>query len=208
MYYGISDSELVKMVLCGNTGNFIWLVRRHQKDISSLLIKRFSHSLVEFLARKIFIDAFCELESFRKNELFSEWLLVIALRCCHRYRCKIYTPSKEVLVLKPFEQNCLESITSIKCFSDLILSSGANDLRNKILGKLSPEDQLLIEGIFFENYSIKTMARILNCSRLTLRLKAANAKRNMRKIISKSFALNSINNEFNTVKGHVKYEQY
>lgn len=56
------------MVLCGNTKCFISLVKRHQKGILSLLINPFPHSLVEPLARKIFIYAFCKLESFRNNE--------------------------------------------------------------------------------------------------------------------------------------------
>ena len=200
MYYGVSDLELVKMVLSGNTGNFIWLVRRYQSLVITLLNKRFSRDLIEKLAQEIFINAFQELESFNKNEKFSEWLLVIALRCCHEYRCKIYTPEEKVLALEAIEQSCLESIINTKYFSNLRLSNGVSDLRNKILDQLSPEDLLLIEAIYFENYSIKTMARVLKCNRLTLRLKAGNARRKMRKIISRSFADSNINNEFNTVR--------
>jgi len=200
MYYGVNDSELVKMVLCGNTGNFIWLVRRHQSPVITLLNKRFSRDAVEKLAQEIFTDAFQELENFDKNDNFSDWLLVIALRRCHKYRRELYVSRKGSLSLEAVEQNCLKSIVSAKCFSDFKLSTGVSDLRDKISSQLSPEEQLLIECIYFENYSIKTMARVLKCSRLMLRLKAGNAKRKMRKIISELLASNSITNEFNTVR--------
>ncbi len=200
MYYSASNSELVEMVLAGNTKSFIYLVERHQESILSLLNKRFPHNVVEMLAHEIFVDAFCELESFRKNELFAEWLLVIALRRCHNYRCEIYTPRKEDLVLETAEQNCLELITSIKCFSDFRFSDGVNNLRDKVLGQLPPEDQLLIEVIYFENYPVKILARVLQCNRLMIKFKAGSAKRKMRKVIAELFASNSINNEFNTVR--------
>ena len=200
MYYGISDLELVKMVLSGNTSNFIWLVRRYQAMVITLLNKRFSRDVIEELAQEVFIDAFQELESFNKNEKFSKWLLVITLRRCHKYRCKIYIPEVRKSTLEAVEQQCLKSIISTEYFSDLSFSNGVSDLRSKILNQLSPEDQLLIEGIYFENYSIKTMARVLKCNRLTLRLKAANARRKMRKIISESFVSGNISNEFNTVR--------
>ena len=200
MYYGVSDLELVKMVLSGNTGNFIWLVRRYQAMVITLLNKRFSRDIIEELAQEVFIDAFQELESFNKNESFPEWLLVITLRRCHKYRCKIYTPKENKVTLEAVEHKCLETIVNTEYFSDLSFSNGVNDLRNKILNQLSPEDQLLIEGIYFENYSIKTMARVLKCNRLTLKLKTANARRKMRKIISESFASGNISNEFNAVR--------
>ena len=200
MYYSASNSELVEMVLAGNTKSFIYLVERHQESILSLLNKRFPHNVVEMLAHEIFVDAFCELESFHKNELFVEWLLVIALRRCHNYRCKIYTPRKEDLVLETAEQNCLELITSIKCFSDFRFSDGVSDLRDKVLGQLSPEDQLLIEGVYFENYQVKTMASVLQCSRLMLRLKAWNARRRMRTLMAELFVSNCMHNELNTVR--------
>lgn len=200
MYHSASNSELVEMVLAGNTKSFTCLVKRHQEAILSLLSRRFPHNVVEGLAREIFVDAFCELESFRKNELFAEWLLVIALRRCHNYRCEIYTPRKETLTLETSGQNCLKSITNTKCFSDFRFSDGVGDLRDKVLGQLTPEDQLLVECLYFENYPVKTMARVLQCNRLMIRLKAGSAKRKMRKVMAELFVSSRMNNEFNTAR--------
>ena len=192
---GISDSVLVQMVLEGNTKSFIWLVKRYQAKVFSLLHRRFPHDVGEGLAREIFVDAFRGLETFRDDEPFSEWLLVIALRRCHWYRCEIYAPAKEDLVLEAVEQRCLNSLLDGACSPDFKFSDGVSDLRDKVLRQLSPEEHLLIEGIYFEKYSVKTISRVLQCGYLILRFKAWIARRKMRKVISGLLENTKLNRE-------------
>jgi DNA-directed RNA polymerase specialized sigma24 family protein len=206
MHHNITDRELVEMVIAGNSSSYEWLVERYQDSVIAVLVKRFSRDVAEKLIKKIFIDAFGKLEDIGEKETFSDWLLIIVLQHCHKYRLKENSGKKEDLNISKNERESIKSVINARFSSDFSFSGGIIDLREKVFRQLSPEEQLLIEGIYFEGFSTYTMARVLYCSRLIVNLKAWMARYKMRRIMAELVDFDDVKEESN-IKGILEYEQ-
>jgi RNA polymerase sigma-70 factor, ECF subfamily len=75
----LSDEEIVKRVLIGNTEAFDTLVVRYQDKVYSLLVRMSgSEEAAEDLAQETFLKAYRALASFRQGSAFYTWLFRIA----------------------------------------------------------------------------------------------------------------------------------
>lgn len=75
----LSDEEIVKRVLLGNTEAFDTLVLRYQDKVYNLLVRMSgSEAAAEDLAQETFLKAYRALASFRQGSAFYTWLFRIA----------------------------------------------------------------------------------------------------------------------------------
>jgi len=77
----VSDSELIRSVLSGNTRLYAALLNRYQHMVFTLAMRMLSHrELAEETTQDIFVKAYRSLGSFRGDSKFSTWLYRIAYR--------------------------------------------------------------------------------------------------------------------------------
>jgi RNA polymerase sigma-70 factor (ECF subfamily) len=76
---GMSDDQLIRLVLEGQTQAFEEIVRRYQQDVkdvvSGLLYRR---QETEEIVQQVFVNAFVNLSTFQEGRDFSGWICTIA----------------------------------------------------------------------------------------------------------------------------------
>lgn len=82
----IADDLLVDRILAGELELFRFLVDRHKNLVFAMIMRQISsRETAEELSHEVFVKAYKNLKSFRKEAKFSSWLVRIALNHCSSY---------------------------------------------------------------------------------------------------------------------------
>ena len=80
------EAEVIRRVCAGHKEEFSVLVKQHQNQIFSLILRQVqNHTVAEELAQETFVKAYTALKSFKGKSSFSTWLTRIALNVTHSY---------------------------------------------------------------------------------------------------------------------------
>jgi RNA polymerase sigma-70 factor (ECF subfamily) len=83
----VSDAELVRLTLRGQSEAFHQLTERYYRPVGGFILKRVQRpDLVEDLVQETFLEAFRALKDGRKPEHFSSWLFGIAHNRCGKWQ--------------------------------------------------------------------------------------------------------------------------
>ncbi len=160
------DSNLVRLVLEGNTESFVEIVRRYQNAVFSLAYQRtLNRADAEDVAQEAFLRAYRDLRKLRKTELFGRWLYGIALNVC-RERVRARRP-----------EVTLEAIAEP-------IARPEDRLRGDLLamvGSLPDKYRLPITMHFVDGLGHREISKILNLRESTVRSRVHRAKVMLRK---------------------------
>ncbi|MGN6385777.1 MAG: RNA polymerase sigma factor, partial [Verrucomicrobiota bacterium] len=82
----ISDADLIKAVLAGDSASFEPLVVKYQPRIFATVRKYARReSEVEDIVQEIFLKAFSKLSTFRGESPFEHWLMKLSVRTCYDF---------------------------------------------------------------------------------------------------------------------------
>ena len=183
----IDDNEVITRVLKGEVNVYELLMNKYQSTVLSILKKRLPLEQIEEVAQIVFIKAYQSLPTYKRESPFKNWLSSIAVRSCYdfwrtRYKKKeislnsISEGEKEWLDKAILEQ-------SIAVLAKKGQESEAKALLNWALGKLSPEDRMVLELIYLEGLSHKEASGLLGWSVTNVKVRSFRSRRKLQKLL-------------------------
>src|SRR4029078_10334980 len=82
----LSDADLIKAVLAGDTSSFEPLILKYQPRVFATA-RRYARreSEIEDIVQEVFLKAFQKLKTFRGDAPFEHWLMRLAVRTCYDF---------------------------------------------------------------------------------------------------------------------------
>lgn len=183
----MDDHVIIKEILNGDINQFELLIDNYRRKIFSIVHKRIPERDHELVAQDIFIKAFRSLSTFNPAKPFENWLASIAVRTCYDYwRSHYRTKQIETVTLGTKHEEWLKEVCnahSIEQFNSEKEKREILEIFDIVMQKLSPEDRLLVDLVYFENWKLKNAAEILNWTLEKTKVRAMRARKKLRKEI-------------------------
>ena len=174
------DYSLVSAVVSGDDESFTELVRRYKRRVF-LTVARYARSEDELddICQEIFIKAYHGIGSFRGDAPFEHWLSRIAVNTCYDLLRRRQRAAEEV----PLEtvEHSLRAADSADISGDRAWES----LRHAI-GRLRPEDGLVITLVNIEERSVREVAGLTGWSEAKVKVRAFRARKELKKILEEN----------------------
>lgn len=146
-------------------------------------------AVVEEAAQEVFLKAFTQLDSFEGRGSFEGWLTRIATNTSlNMIRSSKRRPELTISELSDDENNWLEDKLTVDASdrhrsaeTDLI----AADLADRVMGVLSPEDQMALMMIDGEEASVREVAEATGWSESKVKVRAFRARKRVREAMEK-----------------------
>ncbi len=182
----LQDYELVKKALEGDEKAFARLLNRYKDTIYFMLLKMLNNrSDAEDLTLEAFGKAFKNLHQYSPTYAFSTWLFKIASNNCIDFLRK----KKGILVSleNDSEQTDLGETTKLKS-KDLdpeekLIRKQKAILLHKVVRRLKPHYQTLVELRYFREFSYEEIAKELNLPLGTVKAQLFRARQMLFKLI-------------------------
>ena len=183
----LSDAEVIQRVLDGDADFFEHLLNRHRGRVFGIVSRHVPPSEIEEVAHEVFIRAFKSLATFRNESNFQNWLSSIAVRTCHDFWRSRYR-SKETAIsgLSQPHQKWLEHVIaeeSSTSFADGVNRKEAGEILKWALEQLQGKDRIILELLYFQEYSIKETANMLGYTQATVKVRSFRSRQKLKKIL-------------------------
>jgi RNA polymerase sigma-70 factor (ECF subfamily) len=189
------DEEVIRRVLDGDVDSFEHLLNRHRGRVFGIVSRHVPPSEIEEVAHEVFIRAFKSLGTFRHESNFQHWLSAIAVRTCHDFWRSRYR-SREISIsgLSQPHQKWLEHVIaeeSSTSFADEVNRKEAGEVLRWALDQLPGKDKVILELLYFQEYSIKETAKLLGYTQSTVKVRSYRSRQKLQKILRDATAPNS-----------------
>jgi RNA polymerase sigma-70 factor (ECF subfamily) len=159
MVLDANDREVIEACQRGDYDAFRLLFETHRDRVYSIAL-RYSGDAAEAMdiAQETFLKLLSSIQEFRGDASFESWLYRIVVNRCldHQRRGR---------KLMPFIGDLLDAAES--ALSKLLRAEVENDVQS-IVGKLPPEQRIVVVLRYTEGLSYEEIAEILNCSKGTV----------------------------------------
>lgn len=99
----MDEFSVIKSVLEGNREDYRDLVEHYQEMVYRMLIRYLGEvTVARDLTHETFVNAYLALHTFRKESLFSTWLIRIALNCANSF---LRTKKSQTKLLRLIQEN-------------------------------------------------------------------------------------------------------
>jgi RNA polymerase sigma-70 factor (ECF subfamily) len=183
----LTDEEIVRLVLEGETDAFEGLVARHEAQVFRIVGRHVPRDRVEEVAQDVFVRAFTSLATFSGRSVFSHWLATLAVRACYGFWREAYR-SREIPMSalgEEGEKRLQRTLTAQAGLSFQERASAKDDreLLHWALAKLSPENRMVLTLVHLEGRSVREAAELLGWSQINVKVRAHRARMTLRKLL-------------------------
>lgn len=183
----LTDEEIVRLVLAGNTDAFERLVARHDTQVFRIVGRHVPRDRVEEVAQDVFVRAFTSLASFSGRSVFSHWLATLAVRACYGFWREAYR-SREIPMSalgEEGEKRLERTLTAQagQSFQERASAKEDRELLHWALAQLSPENRMVLTLVHLEGRSVREAADLLGWSQINVKVRAHRARLTLRKLL-------------------------
>jgi len=176
-----TDQQLIDKTLQGHTASFGALVVRYQDFIFTIVIRMVKRrEEAEEIAQDSFVKAFERLESFEGKSKFSSWLYSIAYRTTLDYLRKAKRFQDSIGVE---ELNNLEVATLENGLQALVAQERSSIIQECIM-KLPEIDAAIITFYYFEELSVREIAKITEQSEDNIKIKLYRSRKKLYSLLA------------------------
>lgn len=177
------DAQIIREVIAGNVNAFEGLMQRYQHLVLKIVKKHIPPNQVEDATQDVFINVYKSLPTFKGESGFDHWLSATVLRTCYKF-WRDHNKSRELSMsdLTEKHRSWLEealSDPSSQSREERGLQEEAGEILDWALDKLSVEDRMVLELIYFEGYSVKETARLLGWSAVNVKVRSFRSRRKL-----------------------------
>jgi RNA polymerase sigma-70 factor (ECF subfamily) len=185
------DLDVIKRVMAGEVDNFEVLLRKYSPRVFAMVGHKVPMEEVEPVAQEIFLSAFRSLGTYEALQPFEHWLArIVRRRCCDFWRERERHQKVESISMdgpdQPWLDYALAGLAHESSHQKDVTEESAERIR-QALAKMDAEDRALIEGIYFEEATMKEMAATLDWSLVKTKVRAHRARKKLRVILEKLF---------------------
>ncbi len=159
MVLDANDREVIEACQQGDYDAFRLLFEAHKDRVYSIAL-RYSGDAAEAMdiAQETFLKLLSSIQEFRGDSSFESWLYRIVVNRCLDHQRR----SRKVM---PFIGDLLDAAES--ALSKLLRTEVENDVQGMV-GKLPPDQRIVVVLRYTEGLSYEEIAAILNCSKGTV----------------------------------------
>ncbi|GAK56446.1 RNA polymerase, sigma-24 subunit, ECF subfamily [Candidatus Vecturithrix granuli] len=183
----MDDLDIIRQILDGKVNAFEFLLERYQEHVVKIVKKHIPYNQIEEVTHDVFIRSYQSLPTFKNTSDFKHWLSSIAVRTCYDFWRKQYRERELPLSSLPEkQQHWLEATVSMEAhqaFSEAEDIQETRELLDWALTQLSPEDRMVIELVYLEEYSGKEAAKLLGWSVANVKVRSFRARKKLEKIL-------------------------
>jgi RNA polymerase sigma-70 factor (ECF subfamily) len=182
--------ELARLARDGDESAFAEIMRRYSPRVFRVASRFYRRrEQAEEAAQEIFLKAFTQLGSYEGRGSMEGWLTRIATNTClNLLRSAKRRPELIVADLTEDESGWLDahlSDASLERHQAVERSLVAADLAERVLGKMSPEDRLVLTMMDGEDAPVKEVADATGWSESKVKVRAFRARQKMRQAVEK-----------------------
>jgi RNA polymerase sigma-70 factor, ECF subfamily len=179
------EDDLVLRSLAEDHDAFEALVRRHSPRVFSIIGSFFRRrDMVEDIAQEVFAKAYFSLATFTIGRSFEAWVARIAVNACYdqlrvqRRRIEQQAPHETQQEDDWFEIQMLEVARARHSSSER--QREAADIAERLMGRLDPDDRIVITLMDRDGYSVKEVSDMTGWGQSKVKVRAFRARRTLR----------------------------
>jgi len=186
MHTELTDTEIIKRILQGETAIFSILVQRYQQYVFTLVL-RFTDNRedAEEISQDVFIKAYRSLADFRGEAKFSTWLYTVVRTSCITFLRKKRLDTTSIDNEKTFLQ--LENQES-GFKANTVEQKSRHAMVNEAIRLLSPDDGQLITLFYKGEQSLEEIGKIMGLEPNTVKVKLHRARNRLKEKMEKHFS--------------------
>ena len=137
----------------------------------------------EDLAQEIFMKMFANLDQYHGTSPIEHWVSRIAVNhCLNAIRAQAFRQEWRMADLSPEAVEALEKSSAAADQPDPAAALGAREVVERLLGALSPADQLVIRWLEMEDRSVAEIKAMTGWSSTSIRVRAFRARRKLNRL--------------------------
>lgn len=174
------DRVVIRKILAGEVDAFEVLLRKYSARVFAMVGRKVPPDDVEAVAQDVFLSAFRSLATYESIQPFEHWLARITRRrCCDFWRQRDRRGRLELCSVGTLDDVQRERESKQQ---ETVMEEAAERV-GQALRTLEAEDRTLIEGIYFEEISLKEMAATMGWSLVKTKVRAHRARRKLKMIL-------------------------
>jgi RNA polymerase sigma-70 factor (ECF subfamily) len=182
-----TDDELVASVLAGEEAAFEMLFERYRRAVTRLA-HRFCYrrEQVEDIVQESFANAYFALGSYRggHEKSFIAWLSRITIRTCYDAMRRSRRAENALGELSKDEQATLAAkLRDVGRASDIENAAISRDLAEKLLGRLDPEDRIVLTLLNGADLSVSEISELTGWSPSKIKMRAHRARKALQRVL-------------------------
>jgi RNA polymerase sigma-70 factor (ECF subfamily) len=182
-----SDSAIIKLILDGNINAFDVLLKKYYSHVAHVVKNHVPYRNIEEVTHEVFVRAYQALATFQSKSTFKHWLLKIAVRTCYDFSRKQYRNREMTMSsLSEQQQVWLETASSDQSYHSFYESETQREAKEVLewaLDSLSPEDRIVLELVYFQEFSGQEAAELLGWSVPKVKMRLLRARKKLRKLL-------------------------
>lgn len=181
----LTDMELVRAVLKGNTQLYAALISRYQNLVFSIILKYTeSREDAEELSQDVFVKAYRSLADFRGDAKFSTWLYTIA-----NTTCITFVRKKKLVVHSLDNDGVFEVADSMDSGfrANQVEQKSRSRMVAEAIALLSPDDAKIITLFYKGEQSLDEIGKIMGLDPNTVKVKLHRARGRLKEKMEKYF---------------------
>jgi RNA polymerase sigma factor (sigma-70 family) len=185
MSTGLSDNEIISIVLNGDKQAFAQLVDRYQNYVFTLTLRMVkSREDAEEVSQDIFVKAYRSLADFRGASKFSTWLYTIVNTSCITFLRK-----KKLEVHSLDNDNVFEVADSQDSGfrANLVEQKSKVAMVNNAIGMLGPDDAQIITLFYKGEQTLEEIAQVLGIEVNTAKVRLHRARARLKEKMEQYF---------------------
>jgi len=182
-----SDTDIIDQVISGHINAFESLIKRYGDFVLRIVKRHIPCNEIEDVTQSAFLRIYQSLHMYKGTGDLKNWMSSIAVRTCYDYWRKAYK-SREIPMnsISENHQRWLEekvSDQSVTSADEKSNKKEATELLEWALGKLSPEDRMVMELVYLEGYSGREVADLLGWSVSNVKVRSFRLKKKLKSIL-------------------------
>ena len=182
-----NDAEVIKKIISGDVNAFEFILDKYRNYIFTIVGRHVPKGCIEDTVQDVFIRVYRALPGFDNRSSFKHWMTSIAIRACYdllrrKYRSREVSFSSLTGPDKDSVDTILSEQSKKDYFADLDLAETRKLLQSAI-DRLTPENRLLIELIYFEGCSVKEAADLLGWSVANVKIRSFRSRKQLNAIL-------------------------
>ena len=182
-----SDMDIVRRVVGGDVNAYEQLLAKYKQYVLQIVARHLPYQFVEETTHDVFVRAYQALPGINSRTAFKAWLATIAIRTCHDFWRKRYR-SRELPIssLTEDHQEWLNQVVAADSAQALVEQGRQQEARELLewgLAKLSPDDRMVLELMYFEERSGREAAELLGLSLANVKIRAFRARNRLKKVL-------------------------
>jgi len=169
------DSRLIESIKLGDEGAFETLYSLYKDKIyrTCWLITKDSCAAEDVL-QEVFIKVYQKINKLKEPEAFQAWVYKITINCCIKH-IKKYKASCAIVADDSFNE--ISEVNPCYMPEDSLMKNEFNKRVMKLISELPLEKKTTVILYYFNDLSIKEIAKVMNCFEGTVKSRLHNSKK-------------------------------